>query len=214
MHYDEKVIAQRIERERERLNWTKDKLAKEMNIHRNTLALWEKQDKPEHLPSFTDLLRLCKLFDCEVGYLIGEHEGKTRESTDIQAVTGLSEKAIQALQGFCVNIRDSKSEFERNALIKIRKNNIKIFNTMFEGDACVWWLNSMRSTVAAVQNHSDDCSEYIDVQDMLFFDNDGKDISNKVKRYLFSSNDIITALKNDCNHKSAILNEEIIKGVS
>ena len=47
------------------------------------------------LPQFEDMLKMCEVFDCELGYLLGEFDCKTREATDIQAKTGLSEKAIK-----------------------------------------------------------------------------------------------------------------------
>lgn len=41
---------------------------------------------------------MCDLFNCELGYLLGEYNCKTRATTDIQAATGLSERAIDRLQ--------------------------------------------------------------------------------------------------------------------
>lgn len=40
---------------------------------------------------------MCELFDCEISYLFCEYDCKTRETTDIQKATGLSEKSIQRL---------------------------------------------------------------------------------------------------------------------
>lgn len=49
-------------------------------------------------PQFSDMVELCRVFDCELGYLLGEYDCKTRTATDIHAETGLSEKAIQRLR--------------------------------------------------------------------------------------------------------------------
>lgn len=41
---------------------------------------------------------LCRALNCDVGYLIGDYECRTREATDIRAQTGLSETAILNLK--------------------------------------------------------------------------------------------------------------------
>ena len=40
---------------------------------------------------------LCKIFRCELGYLLCEFDDKTKQITDIQLVTGLSDTAIRRL---------------------------------------------------------------------------------------------------------------------
>lgn len=61
---------------------------------RQTAANWESGRK---LPDLDNLLRMCALFNCEMGYLLCEegYEGKTRAVTDVQKLTGLSTKAIE-----------------------------------------------------------------------------------------------------------------------
>lgn len=63
---------------------------------RQTAANWESGRK---LPDLDNLLRMCALFNCEMGYLLCEegYECKTRAITDIQERTGLSEKAIEQI---------------------------------------------------------------------------------------------------------------------
>lgn len=63
---------------------------------RQTAANWESGKK---LPSLDDLLRMCNLFSCEIGYLLCEegYECKTRAVTDIQKDTGLSAGAIEQI---------------------------------------------------------------------------------------------------------------------
>lgn len=41
---------------------------------------------------------LCKVFKADTGYFFGEYECKTRQATDIQVSTGLSEKAVNTLE--------------------------------------------------------------------------------------------------------------------
>lgn len=62
---------------------------------RRKIAEWE---KGKELPPLKTMLRMCELFDCELGYLLCEHDTKTRAAADIQSETGLSEKSITTLK--------------------------------------------------------------------------------------------------------------------
>mgnify|MGYP000136342223 CR=1 FL=1 len=44
------------------------------------------------------LYRLCEIFECDIGYLLGEYPTKKRDTADVQKVTGLSEKSIETLK--------------------------------------------------------------------------------------------------------------------
>jgi len=95
MQYCDKKIATRIKRERELLALSQDSLGALIPANRNTIAAWEKE---KSVPSLDAMLRMCELFDCELGYLLGEYDCKTREATNIQEVTGLDEEAINRLR--------------------------------------------------------------------------------------------------------------------
>jgi len=97
MHYEREGIAMRIKTERKMLGLTMEELANLLNVDRNTITAWERQDGKRRTPNLDDLLRMCNLFNCELGYLLGEHSGKTRAETDIQAKTGLSFESISSL---------------------------------------------------------------------------------------------------------------------
>lgn len=97
MKYNTKTIGQRIKKERQTLSLTQGDLAKKIGLSeesRQTIGKWE---NGKLMPQFEDMLKMCEVFDCELGYLLGEFNCKTREGTDIQAKTGLSEKAIKSL---------------------------------------------------------------------------------------------------------------------
>ena len=85
-----------IKKERKILGDNLDDLAQKIGISRQTLAKWEAGQG--NGPTVNDLLRMCELFRCDFGYLVGEYSCKTREATDIQALTGLTESAILKLQ--------------------------------------------------------------------------------------------------------------------
>lgn len=114
MQYLQEVIASRITEEREALGLTKEGLAERLNVNRNTITSWERQDIKGRYPPLEDLARMCDLFNCELGYLLGEYNCKTRAATDIQAETGLSERAIDRLRE-----EAQKSEIFRGTLSEL-----------------------------------------------------------------------------------------------
>ena len=93
--YDTGRIGQRIRIERKRLDMTQDDMGAELHVVRQTFSDWERGKK---LPQLSDMLSMCNMFECELGYLLCEHEEKTREATDVCRATGLSEDAFIQLQ--------------------------------------------------------------------------------------------------------------------
>ena len=114
MQYLQEVIASRITEEREALGLTYEGLAVRRNVNSNTITSWERQDIKGRYPPLEDLARMCDLFNCELGYLLGEYNCKTRAATDIQAETGLSERAIDRLRE-----EAQKSEIFRGTLSEL-----------------------------------------------------------------------------------------------
>lgn len=97
MTYNWAEIGARIKAERTNKGLSLEKLASDVYTTRQTLANWEKGKG-----SVIDLgvmLKLCEVFDCELGYLLCEEEykNKTKQKTDICNDTGLSEKAVSSL---------------------------------------------------------------------------------------------------------------------
>lgn len=104
MEYNWKSIGERLVNLRKGKKWTQEKLIEKLAnleknafpIGRNSLSSLEAGNL-EHcdLRLFT---ALCDLYDCELGYLLGEHEGKTRAVTDIHEKTGISFRGIDGLE--------------------------------------------------------------------------------------------------------------------
>lgn len=92
--YDLKKIGERIQSERITADLSKVELAKEVGCSRQLIAKWEKGDGTLFL---NEMLAMCNLFDCELGYLLCEYDCKTRTATDIHEETGLSEDAVNKL---------------------------------------------------------------------------------------------------------------------
>lgn len=96
--YDWKEIGKRIAFERTKnKRMTLEEVAEYIGTTRQTVSRWEKGKGVEI--TLNMLLRLCSLFDCELGYLLCEEgfELKTRAKTDFHELTGLSENAIESI---------------------------------------------------------------------------------------------------------------------
>ena len=101
MEYNYYKIGEIIRRERKNKKWSQEDLlnqlsSKEVKIHRNTLSDIENGCK-KGVFSLPLLTALSELFNCEVGYLLGEYECKTGRNTDIKKETGLTDNAINSL---------------------------------------------------------------------------------------------------------------------
>lgn len=83
------------------------KIAEYLHVKDRTVKNWLKE-RPENIQEeskgypdipFPYIVKLCDLFKCDIEYLLDETMScKTKEATDIQKATGLSEEAITTLQ--------------------------------------------------------------------------------------------------------------------
>ena len=95
MYYDIKKIGERIHQERTILGLTMEEFGRFLGTTRQNVSSWEKGTAKGL--ALDDLLKMCEIFNCELGYLLCEFDCKTRENTDISAITGLTEEAIEQL---------------------------------------------------------------------------------------------------------------------
>ena len=95
MNYNLKIIGGRIKTQRKELGLSQDALSEILNCDRGVLGKYE---KGERIPPLDLLLYMCDKFDCDLGYLLGEYEEKTRVNADICKETGLDEEAIVFLK--------------------------------------------------------------------------------------------------------------------
>ena len=138
MVYNNNKIRDRIKLNRNALGLSQEKLSEKLNVTRKTLSQWEKGTT---FPPLEDMLKMCEVFDCELGYLLGEHNCKTRAATDVQEVTGLSEESINILM-----------QLQKNDNLKTRAI-MEIINTLIESlghNKEVW--NLFQSIIAYVIN--------------------------------------------------------------
>ena len=92
---DKAIIAQRILNERKLKGWTQKELHERVGTYsEKTVRDWEKGNTK--IPT-EGLIKLAEIFECDINYLIGKYEHRTKEATDICKVTGLSEAAVNVL---------------------------------------------------------------------------------------------------------------------
>lgn len=91
-----KLIGERIRKCRTDLKMSQNELAKRINRGRRTIVSWENGTEKK-CPPIEALMEMCKIFNCEIGYLVGEFDCKKRVTADICEATGLSEAAAKPL---------------------------------------------------------------------------------------------------------------------
>lgn len=96
MTYSFEPIGSRMKELRKEKGYSLAKVAECCGIQQyQTVSSWESGNTT---PSLKNLFQMCELYGCELGYLLGEYDCKTRKTADIKAETGLSEKSIERLK--------------------------------------------------------------------------------------------------------------------
>jgi len=87
-------VGNRIKYLRKENNWSQEELAENLSIKRQTVSSWE----DGRITFRTDkLIEICNLFQCDMGFVLGEYDCKTRAATDICEHTGLFEQSVNTL---------------------------------------------------------------------------------------------------------------------
>ena len=105
MRYNEAAVGKRIRQARKDKKWSQDKLIEELQkrqtgINRNNLSAIEngKEGALGNI-SLTALCAMCDMFDCDMGYLLGEYEQRHRVAAEVCDATKLSSPAVDTLMG-------------------------------------------------------------------------------------------------------------------
>ena len=140
MHYNLEKIGKTIEFERQKKNITQNKLGEKINVTGKQISNYE---NGKLVPPIDVLFKLCDIFECELGYLLGEeiYSNGTRASTIITNETGLSIDSINSIikitgkEKTCLNF-GYESEQYRKILNNIltSKKFLDIIKIMFELD--------------------------------------------------------------------------------
>lgn len=92
-----KEVGRRIAEERKKLQLSRKellpKIYKSEKSHK-MLASWE---NGERLPDLDSIALMAELFDCDIGYLLGDYTERRRVVADVCKETGLSEQAVSRL---------------------------------------------------------------------------------------------------------------------
>lgn len=93
MKYSAEEIGKNILNERKRLGLTQKELGEKIGLVGKQISAYEK-GKPT--PPIDVMFKLCEVFDCDLGYLLGEpsYAEKTALRTAVHDLTGLSDRAI------------------------------------------------------------------------------------------------------------------------
>ena len=95
MTYDTSMIGHRIKEARSSLGITKTRLAEMCDIQQyQTVTAWETGNS---VPSLSKLFELCSILKCDIGYLLGEYEERTRVKAELCNESGLTEAAAHKL---------------------------------------------------------------------------------------------------------------------
>lgn len=68
------ILGNRIKKEREKLNLTREDLAKKIGVSYSAIAMYEQGNRE---PNNEIMLKMCEIFDCTMDYLMGNSEFKT-----------------------------------------------------------------------------------------------------------------------------------------
>ena len=94
---------------------------------KDTISDWE---NGKRVPPLNKMLLMCKFFDCELGYLLGEYDCKTRAASDIQNITGLSEETINVL----IKLHKASKRPSLNFMPHIYKQRLDAINLLIENE--------------------------------------------------------------------------------
>lgn len=125
MEYNFYEIGERIRQLRKANGWSQERFIEEIDIPlaRNTLSAMENGEEEKFTLSF--LLAACKLFNCDLGYLMGEIPAKKLATVEISKVIGLEPAEIECLDMYAHY--DKPNVRERNVTLGdlIRDENFR-----------------------------------------------------------------------------------------
>lgn len=73
-----------------------EEIEQKTGINRASLAQMEESFSPDKI-TLSDLYALAKCYECDVGFLLGEYECRTKDLQGIRDYTGLAESAVERL---------------------------------------------------------------------------------------------------------------------
>ena len=139
MKYSAEQIGEIIKKERDRKGWSQVGLGS--SVERSDKQI-SKYEKGLEIPPIKVLLKLCEVFNCELGYLLGEkgYSEGTREDTDIVEETGLNLDAIQSIQRLTGIKKDKTVSLNAKYM---PERTARILNMLLSSDSFVYLIDSL-----------------------------------------------------------------------
>ena len=135
MEHSPEKLGKIIKTERTRLKWSQAKLGKALGVTGKQISIYENGKTAKRtFPPLETLFDMCKLFNCELGYLIGEQEYplKTFDLSIAAKETGFTEESLQQIRKVMGFPNASKSfVFEEEADALKRINNSFVSSPKF-----------------------------------------------------------------------------------
>lgn len=128
MNYSGEEIGKIIKREREKKNFTQAKLANKVHVTPKQISVYEKGST---IPPIEMLFKFCEIFECELGYLLGEkqYSEKTKVNTVLSEDLGLTAEAIERLTHITALSKKTKTEFD-SIVNKVQEKEIIVLNKL------------------------------------------------------------------------------------
>lgn len=90
-----KKIGKRIRDERKKQGWTQNDLLLKIYLSASSHKSLRSWEKGERLPDLDSLARMAEAFQCDIGYLLGDYDERTRNAADIAHKMGISALAAE-----------------------------------------------------------------------------------------------------------------------
>lgn len=101
MKHSPEIICKNIKKERLKKGWSQAKLGERLHVIGKQISNYENEDPNKNtLPPLLTLLNMCDLFECDLGYLVGEdgYSQKTKKLSITANETGFTEKSLQQIR--------------------------------------------------------------------------------------------------------------------
>ncbi len=145
MKYNSKQIGKIILAERTKLGITQTKLGKEIGTVGKQISNYE---KGKLIPPIDVMLKMCAVFNCELGYLLGEadYSEGTKLETAIMNATGLSIDAMNNIrkitgkENSCLNFGYESESYQ------------SILNSLFSSPLFIYFIECLHDLDSAISN--------------------------------------------------------------
>ncbi|MBQ6900770.1 MAG: helix-turn-helix transcriptional regulator [Firmicutes bacterium] len=160
MKYSTSLVGEIIRLERKRRNWTQQNLSDKLGVSNNQVSKYE---KGELVPPIDTLFKLCDIFDCELGYLLGEEnysEG-SRLETEIYNLIGLNSESIKVLKSITGTERRSPAFGTKSEIYR------SLINALFSANSIFHFFNCLENMAQCINNYNDNIQQLSALENIL-----------------------------------------------